>query len=141
RRPARMVTDGKVLFLLISLPFIGCALTGLLRSNDRQVAVWFAGLAALASLLLTIALYPYVSGGKVLHTQLAWLPAYGLNVTLRMDGLAWLFAMLVTGIGLLVVIYARYYMSSEDPVPRFFSFFLAFMGAMLGVVLSGNMIL
>ena len=136
-----MVTDGKVLFLLITLPFIGCALTGLLRSNDRQVAVWFAGLTALAALLLTIALYPYVANGKVLHTQLAWLPAYGLNVTLRMDGLAWLFAMLVTGIGLLVVIYARYYMSSEDPVPRFFSFFLAFMGAMLGVVLSGNMIL
>ncbi|WP_439271583.1 monovalent cation/H+ antiporter subunit A [Pseudochrobactrum sp. HB0163] len=136
-----MVADGKVLFLLIILPFIGCALTGLLRTNDRQVAVWFAGLAALAALLLTIALYPHIRAGGVLHSQLAWLPDYGLNVTLRMDGLAWLFALLVTGIGLLVVIYARYYMSAQDPVPRFFSFFLAFMGAMLGVILSGNMIL
>ena len=59
---------------------------------------------------------------------------------LRLDGFAWLFAMLITGIGLLVVLYARYYMSPEDPVPRFFSFLLAFMGAMLGVVLSGNLI-
>ena len=57
-----------------------------------------------------------------------------------MDGYAWLFAMLVTGMGALVVLYARYYMSPADPVPRFFSFLLAFMGAMLGIVLSGNLI-
>ncbi|MEP6606508.1 MAG: monovalent cation/H+ antiporter subunit A, partial [Nitrosospira sp.] len=57
-----------------------------------------------------------------------------------MDGFAWLFAMLVTVMGTLVVLYARYYMAVQDPVPRFFSFFLAFMGSMLGVVLSGNLI-
>ena len=45
----------------------------------------------------------------------------------------WLFAGLVTGIGALVVLYARYYMDADDPVPRFFSFLLAFMGAMTGL--------
>ena len=63
-----------------------------------------------------------------------------MNLILRLDGFAWMFCMLVFGIGALVVLYARYYMSPEDPVPRFFSFFLAFMGAMVGVVLSGNII-
>src|SRR3546814_5091536 len=57
-----------------------------------------------------------------------------------MDGLAWMFALLVTGIGLLVMISARYYMSPDDPVVRFFSFLLGFMGSMLGIVLSGNLI-
>ena len=57
-----------------------------------------------------------------------------------MDGFAWLFAVLVSGIGALVVLYARYYMSADDPVPRFFAFLLAFMGAMIGVVLSGNLV-
>jgi multicomponent K+:H+ antiporter subunit A len=57
-----------------------------------------------------------------------------------MDGFAWLFSMLVLGIGALVSLYARYYMSPDDPVPRFFAFFLAFMGAMLGLVISGNLI-
>jgi len=57
-----------------------------------------------------------------------------------MDGFAWMFTVLVTGVGLLVVIYARYYMSPSDPVPRFFSFLLGFMGSMLGIVLSGNLI-
>ena len=57
-----------------------------------------------------------------------------------MDGFAWMFCMLVLVIGALVVLYARYYMSPNDPVPRFFAFFLAFMGAMMGVVLSGNIL-
>src|SRR5690606_35476970 len=70
----------------------------------------------------------------------AWVPTLGLNFSLRLGGFAWMFAMLVTGIGFLVVLYARYYMSPEDPVPRFFSLLLAFMAAMLGVVLSGNLI-
>src|SRR5690606_30320793 len=56
------------------------------------------------------------------------------------DGFAWMFAMLVTAIGALVVLYARYYMSPSDPVPRFFAFLLAFMGSMLGVVTAGNLI-
>src|SRR5690554_6738693 len=68
------------------------------------------------------------------------MPEYGLNLVLRMDGLTWLFTLLIQVMCLLVVLYARYYMSPKDPVPRFFSFFLAFMGAMLGIVLSGNLI-
>ncbi len=58
---------------------------------------------------------------------------------LRLDGLSWIFCVLVLGIGVLVMLYARYYLSPSDPVPRFFAFLLAFMGAMLGVVLSGNL--
>lgn len=68
------------------------------------------------------------------------MPELGLDFQLRLDGFAWVFAALITGIGFLVVLYARYYMSPADPVPRFFSFLLAFMGAMLGIALSGNLI-
>src|SRR5690606_11528168 len=85
-------------------------------------------------------LFPQINNGDVVRQQIDWMPEYGLNLVLRMDGLAWLFSLLIIGIFLLVVVYARYYMSPEDPVPRFFSFLLAFMGAMLGVVLSGNLI-
>jgi multicomponent K+:H+ antiporter subunit A len=68
------------------------------------------------------------------------MPSFGLEIALRMDGYAWLFAMLIALMGALVVLYARYYMSPADSVPRFFSFLMAFMGAMLGIVLSGNLI-
>jgi multicomponent K+:H+ antiporter subunit A len=75
-----------------------------------------------------------------MRAEVEWLPSLGLDFTLRMDGLAWMLTVLVTGIGVLVVLYARYYMSPDDPVPRFFSYLLGFMGAMLGIVLSGNLI-
>src|SRR5690606_14065049 len=95
---------------------------------------------AVVGLAITVAVYPVVDGGEVLRYRVDWLPSAGLYFSLRMDGLAWLFIGLIQVITLLVVVYARYYMSPEDPVPRFFSFLLAFMGAMVGIVLSGNLI-
>ena len=43
-------------------------------------------------------------------------------------------------IGLLVILYARYYLSEKDPMGRFFAYLLLFQGSMLGVVLSENLI-
>jgi len=136
------MTGELILVLLVCLPFAGSlAATVLLRTDSRVLAARMAGGVAFACLVLTAMLYPAVRSGGRVRLDLEWLPQLGLDVTLRMDGFAWLFAMLITGIGCLVVLYARYYMSEEDPVPRFFSFLLAFMGSMLGIVLSGNIIL
>ena len=129
-----------LLILLLSLPFAGSLCAILFPANARNAEAWLAGAVALGGLALAASVYPEMSNGQILRLELAWLPAYGLDFTLRMDGFAWMFSMLVTGIGFLVVLYARYYMSPEDPVPRFFAFFLAFMGSMLGVVLAGNLI-
>ncbi|UDF31754.1 UNVERIFIED_ORG: monovalent cation/H+ antiporter subunit A (plasmid) [Roseateles sp. XES5] len=135
------MTGETILVLLVCLPFAGSlAATLLLRTDSRVLAARMAGGVALAGLVLTATLYPAVRNGGKVRLDIEWLPQLGLNVTLRMDGFAWMFALLVLGIGLLVVIYARYYMSPEDPMARFYAAFLAFMGAMLGVVLSGNLI-
>ena len=88
-----------------------------------------------------LAAAPAVFGGEVLRFSVPWLPALGLDFGLRLDGLAWLFALLITGIGALVVLYAAWYLDPADPAPRFFTFLLLFMGAMLGVVLADNLIL
>src|SRR5690606_2310131 len=136
-----MTTDGRMLFLLVLLPFLGSAITGLFRSVDRTGSVWFSAATALVAFVIAMSFYPVVSEGQVIRGTMDWLPAYGLNVRLRLAGYSWLFAFLFYGIGLLWVIYTHYYMSPEDPVPRFFSFLQAFMGAMLGIVLSGNIIL
>jgi multicomponent K+:H+ antiporter subunit A len=85
-------------------------------------------------------LLPRLTAEGVVRWSLEWIPQAGLAFELRLDGLAWLFALAITGIGALVVLYARYYMSPADPVPRFFSFLLAFMGSMLGIVVSGNLL-
>jgi multicomponent K+:H+ antiporter subunit A len=135
------MTDDTSLILMVGLPFAGSILAAVLPSNARNKAAGLAGAVALICLSLAILLYPSVAGDGAVHNYVEWIPSLGLNVTLRMDGFAWMFALLISAIALLVVLYARYYMSPDDPVPRFFSFFLAFMGSMLGIVLSGNLIL
>jgi multicomponent K+:H+ antiporter subunit A len=127
------------LIVLLLLPFIGSCLA-LLPHNARNTESLLAGLVALVGTVQVALLYPQIAHGGVIREEFMWLPSLGLNFVLRMDGFAWLFSMLVLGIGTLVSLYARYYMSPEDPVPRFFAFFLAFMGAMLGLVISGNLI-
>ena len=128
------------LIVLLLLPFIGSCLAAVLPHNARNSESLLAGLIALIGLVQVALLYPQIAHGGVIREEFMWLPSIGLNFVLRMDGFAWLFSILVLGIGALVSLYARYYMSPEDPVPRFFSFFLAFMGAMLGLVISGNLI-
>ena len=124
------------LIVLLLLPFVGSCLAAVLPHNARNSESLLAGLIALIGTVQVALLYPQIAHGGVIREEFMWLPSLGLNFVLRMDGFAWLFSMLVFGIGALVVLYARYYMSPTDPVPRFFSFFLAFMGAMAGVVLS-----
>ncbi|WP_336293788.1 monovalent cation/H+ antiporter subunit A [Bartonella sp. CB169] len=135
-----MTTREAILILLILLPFCGSIVISFFRSTAKNNEAWFAGIIALFSLLFTIILYPAVHGNRVVRLDISWLPEWGADLILRMDGLSWLFCLLITGIGLLVVVYARYYMDPADSVPRFFSFFLAFMGSMTGIVLSGNLI-
>src|SRR5688572_2547868 len=134
------MSDGILLIALLALPFVGSIVAALLPVNARNAEAWLAGAVALAALLIAAQFYPDVARADIIRLHVEWLPGFGLSFILRLDGFSWMFTVLVTGIGVLVVIYARYYMSPQDPVPRFFSFFLAFMGSMLGVVLSGNMI-
>ncbi|MBN8441410.1 MAG: monovalent cation/H+ antiporter subunit A [Thauera sp.] len=126
------------LALIILLPFGGSLLASFLPAHARRAGAVLAGLVALACTAMVASLYADVAENGVVRAAAPWV--MGLEFSVRMDGLAWLFATLVSAMGALVVLYAHYYMSPADPVPRFFSFFLAFMGAMLGVVLSGNLI-
>ena len=129
-----------LLTLIVALPFLGSICAALLPASARDAGAWLAGAVAVACMVLVASLYPDVMNGGVVRLAIPWMPQFDLDVYFRMDGYAWLFALLVTLIGALVVLYARYYMSPKDPVPRFFSFLLAFMGSMLGMVLSGNLI-
>ena len=117
------------LIFLIILPFLGSLLAAVLPTNARNTESTLAGLIALGCAIQVAMLFPEVADGGVLRQEIEWIPALGMNLIVRMDGFAWMFSMLVLGIGSLVVLYARYYMSAADPVPRFFSFFLAFMGS------------
>jgi len=129
-----------MLTIVLCLPFLGSLIAGFLPIGARTLAAAVAGLLTLIGFAIVVAHYPDVTLGRVVREEIAWLPSFGLNIVVRLSGLSWLFAALILGIGVLVIFYSRYYMSAKDPVPRFFSFLLAFMGSMLGLVLSGNLI-
>jgi multicomponent K+:H+ antiporter subunit A len=129
------------LALIIALPFFGMFLPLLAERLGRSACAAAAALAPLAALVLLLSQQSSVFAGELLTVKLEWLPALGLNLSLRLDGLGFLFALLILGIGLLVILYARYYLAKKEPMGRFFAFLLLFMGAMLGVVLSENLLL
>jgi multicomponent K+:H+ antiporter subunit A len=128
-----------LLLLIVVVPFAGSVVATMLPARSRSVAPVFSGALALAALLAACSLYGPVSAGGVVRIAFDWMPR--VDFALRMDGYAWMFSIVVTGIGFLVLLYSRYYMSPQDPLPRFYAFLLAFMGSMLGVVLSGNLVL
>ncbi|WP_144494236.1 Na+/H+ antiporter subunit A [Bacillus sp. WP8] len=99
-------------------------------------------------LILPILLFTYfiqmlhiTSNGRTLFSQAEWIPSLGMNFTVYVDGLSLLFALLITGIGALVVLYSIFYLSKEkEQLGSFYTYLLMFMTAMLGVVLSDNMV-
>ena len=122
------------------LPFAVALLVAALAEHRRGLAVVLAGAVTITGLGTTLALAPAVFSGQVVTASVEWLPALGLSLGFRVDGLAWLFMLLIYGIGCLIVLYGAYYLAPSDPAPRFFAFLLAFMGAMLGVVMAANVI-
>ena len=129
------------LALIALLPWLGAALLLALPTRQRVAAAGVAGAVALAALGLLLTLAPALFAGELLRWRVEWLPQLGMALGFRLDGLAWLLALLITGIGALVVLYAAWYLAPEDSAPRFFAFLLLFMGAMLGVALADNLLL
>src|SRR5690606_6279236 len=79
--------------------------------------------------------------GTPITAAFDWLPALGLNATFRIDGLGLMFAGLILGIGLLITLYARFYLAPDEPMARFLTCLMLFQGAMTGIVLSDNILL
>jgi len=130
-----------LLFALLAVPLVASPLPLLMQRWGRGYAALAAAAVMAACLIVLAPLVAPTLAGHVELARLAWLPAYGLDLSLRLDGLGLLFCLLIPGIGLLVVLYAYYYLPVTDALGRFYSLLLLFMSAMLGVVLSENLIL
>ena len=128
--------------LVILLPLVlGTALAPIAARASRAAAAWAAAAVTAGALALVGTQADAVFAGESPRASWPWVSDIGLDLALRLDGLALLFALLILAIGLLVILYAHYYLSAQDPAGRFFGLLMLFMAAMLGVVLADNLLL
>ncbi|MFO6446388.1 monovalent cation/H+ antiporter subunit A [Erythrobacter sp. NE805] len=129
------------LLTLVTLPFAAALAIALLRGAGRAVHTGIAAGASAGGLALLASLAAPALQGPVPTAAWQWVPALGLDLALMVDPLGWLFALLILGIGLLVVIFAHSYLAREEDTGRFFASLMLFQGAMLGIVIAGNVLL
>lgn len=126
---------------------LGAVLLGFLFSLFLVFAgSYFRGKLAVLSSLIPISLFiyfltflPQVSAGEVIYENHEWIPSFGVNLSFTLDGLALLFALMITGVGSLVFLYTAAYLKDHKYLDRFYGYLSLFMAAMLGLVLSDNL--
>ena len=108
---------------------------------------YMKGKLAVLSSLVPLGLFVYfasfigeVASGAVIRESIAWVPSLGINLDFTLDGLSLLFTLLITGIGFLVFLYSSAYLKGDPYLDRFYGYLGIFMGAMLGLVLSDNLL-
>ncbi len=127
--------------IAILLPFVCAALIPLLYRRLRRIAHlgWFVLSVPFILFLLLARYVPQMAEGKTFIHTYEWIPSFNINFTTYLDGLSMIFGLLITGVGSLVILYSIFYLSTKESLHHFYCYLLLFMGAMLGVVFSDNL--
>ncbi len=128
------------LFWITAILLIGAIVPVITEKYGRRMNTLATMLAPAIALAYIISLLPAVLAGETIVEYLQWIPSAGLTLSMHLDGLALMFSMLILGIGLLIIMYARYYLSETEAIGRFFSYLILFMTAMLSIVLANNVL-
>ena len=126
--------------LLVLIPFVGALLVAWIGQHHRMLSAYATTTVTFSAVVLMLPLIGQVMQGETLMWRHEWIGAAGLVLSFRLDGLGLLFSLMILAIGLLVILYARYYLSEKEPMGRFYAYLLLFQGSMLGIVLSEHLI-
>lgn len=128
--------------IIILLPLVlGTTLVSWLKQFSRGVTALGAIGVSLSSFLLLLSQAPAIFDGAVIIQTWSWLPQLGIDFSFRLDSLALLFALLISGIGTLIYIYAYYYLNPKNSLSKLYFLLMLFMAAMLGISLSNNLLI
>ncbi|MCV0429116.1 MAG: putative monovalent cation/H+ antiporter subunit A [Roseibium sp.] len=133
------VIDDTTLYAVLA-PFAAAVVAPILTRWFKHNAAWPLALVPALIFLHFAGFIAPVSEGQSFVAAKAWAPSYGINFSVYVDGLSTLFALLISGIGTFIILYAGGYLKGHPQQGRFFSFLFMFMGAMLGLVLGNNLI-
>ena len=137
-----MGTDAHSLtFLALLLPFLGALAAPLLCRVLKHNAAWPLAAVPLFIFLHFAGFLEPVAQGRPVAGGYDWVPSLGVRFSWYLDGLSLTFALLISGIGTLIVLYSGGYLKGHPHQGRFLSFMLMFMGAMLGLVVSDSFLM
>ncbi|MCM3393182.1 Na+/H+ antiporter subunit A [Cytobacillus oceanisediminis] len=131
------------LHIMILVPFLYAIVVPFIYRmfTPRIHTGWFVLIVPSVIFLYLLRYIPVISNGDTIISSVPWIPSFGINYTTYIDGLGLVFGLLITGIGALVVLYSIYYMSKlKESLHNFYVYLLLFMGAMLGLVFSDNIL-
>lgn len=126
--------------IAIFIPFLAALLVPFIykRVRSRNIG-WFVMSVPLVLFIYLASFIPAIAGGKTYIHTIKWIDSAGINFTTYLDGLSMIFGLLITGVGSLVILYSIYYLSEREALGRFYVYLLMFMGSMLGVIFSDNL--
>ncbi|MEZ7278210.1 monovalent cation/H+ antiporter subunit A [Pseudoalteromonas sp. 68 DY56-GL68] len=122
------------------LSLIGSVISSCTSKLTRNQSTALTMLAPLIALGIVFSYTPAVFSGETIRYTAEWIPLLNMQVSFRLDGLSLLFLYMILGIGTLVIFYARYYLSNNDSLPKLYCYLMLFMTAMVGIVMSNNVI-
>ena len=128
-------------FIVLMLPFLAALIAPWLTRRLGHNAAWLLGLAPVAIFIHFLGFSAEVADGGVVTGGFQWVPSYNVSFSWLIDGLSMTFALLISGIGALIMLYSGGYLQGHAQLGRFFSFMLLFMGSMLGVVISDSFLM
>lgn len=129
--------SGTMMFMML-LPFLTALVAPMLVKSMGKNAAWILALAPFAIFLHVLGFVPQIAEGENITGGYLWIPEFGVSFSWFLDGLSATFALLISGIGTLIILYSGGYLGGHPQHGRFFSFLFLFMGAMLGVVLADS---
>lgn len=134
--------DTRVLPIIVLLPLIlGTTLVLWLKQFSRGLTALGAIGVSLSSFILLLTQAKSVFNGQAVLEHWQWLPQIGIDFSFRLDALSLIFALLISGIGTLIYIYAYYYLNPKNSLSKLYALLMMFMTAMLGISLSNNLII
>ena len=125
---------------IIASSFIFSLFIPLLYSTLKKNTGWVLALFASFLFIYFAGYIKPVSNGEIFSFHFSWIPSINVNLSFLVDGLSLLFTLLITGVGALVFVYSKSYMNESSRSSRFYLHMLIFMGSMIGLVLSSNLI-
>lgn len=126
--------------LVAVAPFLAAFLAPFLHRYAGRFTGWILAIVPAAIFIFLLGFAERVIGGEGISAVLEWVPDHGLNLSFFIDGLSLVFALTISGIGTLIILYAGAYLAGHKHQGRFLGYMLAFMGAMLGLVLADSLL-